>query len=608
MRLPGHLFFASVLLLSAQATALADCGGTEPLFSASFESTQAFTLSGSVVGLYQGTVEVRAGSMLLGSAPLGYAGNYVLNLPPIAAEAMLNIRVRGVGDQDFLELAAHVGSAGQLDALARASEGLVGDYEHAALVITLQSSVEYSLVTAQAGVGAGPDCALAEIQAALAPQDVTERLAWLKIAMQTGGFGAVNHAPDKRGTTGTTLDLLLDPVAYEEEIERLETEFPGLLGQYEGLVQEPFCDYFQGEQRIVLRDRDLDLSGIYATHLEFETPNAGQFNSVSFSGTFSFTCSNDMARLDFSGATPAEYWSWVNVNGTPTYTRVWRYEDFAEYRPLDVGMQQVALVQTTQGRMHYPDLPDQPDLIFGGTSHRSALIRQPMASAFDPANAPGEYSLPLHAYGHPQTFFRTQLNADGTGSVLDLDETLAWTTEADGSLAVVLADRVVSLLPFRNDGPVRDVFVTVEFPDGSRQVDAQLAYQRDPGAAVAAVDLPAVLRQYGERHNPDLPPFEFDLKADTTAISSQGRVYGWLLDEGRLVLRGCASPSMPLYAEPAPGACTNYERRVFDVFQRDGAFWYVYEERDTWQDSGSGPQLTITQRLNRPYGRLPASP
>lgn len=605
MRHPGHLLFVSTLLLSLSTTASADCGDAQPLFSAGFESTQEFTLSGSVVGLYQGTVELRADSSLIMSAPLGYRGVYELTIPSVAPEAMLNIRVRGSGDQAFLELATHVGSAGHLEGLARAEGGHVGEWTHGALVVTPESTAKYSLLAAATGGAVGPDCRLAEQQAALDPEEVTRRLAWLKIAMLQGGFGDPAAARAKAGAATTTLELLMDEAAFDEEIVRVETEHPGLLGQYETLVQESFCDHFQGEQRIVLRDRDLDLSAVYAGLISFETPDSGRYVGTSIDETFTFTCVDEVARLEFSGTTPQEYWAYIDG----VQVRVWRYEDFAQFSVLDVGLEQVALVQTTQGRMHYPDLPERPDLTFGGTSYRSALLREPVASAFDPANAPGEYSLPLHAYGNPETTFRVQLDADGNGHLVDNAEPLNWNLEADGSLRVELADRDVYLLPFRDDGPVRDVFVTVNFDDGRRQVDAQLAYQRDPGAAITEDDLPMVLRQYGERNDPEYPSFEFDLRADTTAIDTYGRAFGWVLDDDRLVLRGCFSTGQPLYTEPGWGECSYYERRVFDVFQRDGDFWYVFESRDTYQDfNGNGLELTITQRLNRPYGRLPATP
>lgn len=604
MRSVRSLLFASALLLSLQATASADCGGAQPLFSAGFESTQELTLSGSVVGLHQGIMEVRAGSTLISSTALGYGGVYEVALPPLAPEAMLSLRVRGTDEWQFLELASHVGSAGHLDRLARAEGGLAGEWAHAALVVTPESTVNYALVSAVAGEQAGPDCRLAEHQAALDPAGVTTRLAWLKIAMQHGGFGVAAATRAKTGG-GTTLDLLLDDTALQQELERVEDEHPGLLGEYETLIQTPFCDYFQDERRIVLRDRELDLSVIYAAHIAFDTATTGLFVDTSFNDTFSFDCVGEVARLEFSGVTPVESWGFVDG----VQTRVWRYEDFVEYRALDVGLEQVALVQTTQGRMHYPDLPDRPDLIIGGTSYRSALIRQAAGAAFDPASEPGEYSLPLHGFGQDANVFRTWLNADGSGSLLDSGQSLAWSVAADGSLTVELDDRTVHLLPFRNDGPVRDVFVTVDFPDGRRQVDAQLAYRRDPAAAITQSELPMLLRQHGERNDPDYPTFEFDLKADTTATSSQGRVFGWVLEGGRLTLRGCASPQMPLYEEPGWGQCSNYERRVFDVYQRDGNFWYLREERDTWYDFyGDGLELSITQRLNRPYGRLPPSP
>lgn len=606
MRHPGHLLFVSTLLLSLSTTASADCGDAQPLFSAGFESTQEFTLSGSVVGLYQGTVELRADSSLIMSAPLGYRGVYELTIPSVAPEAMLNIRVRGSGDQAFLELATHVGSAGHLEGLARAEGGHVGEWTHGALVVTPESTAKYSLLAAATGGAVGPDCRLAEQQAALDPVEVTRRLAWLKIAMLQGGFGDPAAAQAKTGAATTTLELLMDEAAFDEEIVRVETEHPGLLSQYETLVQESICDHTQDDQRIVLRDRELELGAIKVELISFETANAGRFVATpGFDDTFSFNCADGVMRLEFSGANPQQLWGIIDG----VQTRVWHYKDFMELSVLDAGMEQVGLVRTEQSRDHYPDLPDRPDTIYSGTSYRSALLREPVASAFDPANAPGEYSLPLHAFSHPETAFRVQLYADGSGSLIDHAEPLNWNLETDGSLRVELADRDVHLLPFRDDGPVRDVFVTVNFDDGRRQVDAQLAYQRDPAAVVTAADLPMVLRQYGERNDPEYPSFEFDLRADTTAIDTYGRAFGWVLDDDRLVLRGCFSTGQPLYTEPGWGECSYYERRVFDVFQRDGDFWYVFESRDTYQDfNGNGLELTITQRLNRPYGRLPATP
>lgn len=553
-------------------------------------------------------MEVRAGSTLISSTALGYGGVYEVALPPLAPEAMLSLRVRGTDEWQFLELASHVGSAGHLDRLARAEGGLAGEWAHAALVVTPESTVNYALVSAVAGEQAGPDCRLAEHQAALDPAGVTTRLAWLKIAMQHGGFGVAAATRAKTGG-GTTLDLLLDDTALQQELERVEDEHPGLLGEYESLIQTPFCDYFHGEQRVVLRDRGLHLSLIHAIRINFEDPDAGQYTNTHGVADFTFTCADGVARFELSGGVPLQSWMQVLIDGVPTPTPVHIHEDWIEFRLLDTGIEQMALVETTQSRVTFPELPGHPDQIRVGTSHRSALIRQAAGAAFDPASEPGEYSLPLHGFGQDANVFRTWLNADGSGSLLDSGQSLAWSVAADGSLTVELADREVHLLPFRNDGPVRDVFVTVDFPDGRRQVDAQLAYRRDSAAAITPAELPMLLRQHGERNDPDYPPFEFDLKADTTATSSQGRMFGWELEDGRLTLRGCASPQMPLYEEPGWGECFNYERRVFDVYQRDGNFWYLREERDTWYDFyGDGLELSITQRLNRPYGRLPPSP
>src|SRR5690606_39608522 len=93
---------------------------------------------------------------------------------------------------------------------ALADGGHVRRWKHGALVITPESTVRHSMVAVAAGGVVGPDCRLAEQQAALDPVEMTRRLAWLKIAMLQGGFGDPAAAQAKTGAATTTLELLMD--------------------------------------------------------------------------------------------------------------------------------------------------------------------------------------------------------------------------------------------------------------------------------------------------------------------------------------------------------------------------------------------------------------
>lgn len=593
------------------------CGEARPLFRSGMESVAGFTLRGDAVGLGSGVVEIRLGGgegtpLATGELALGI---WTVDVPALPADGVLRVYVTGSGDASHVELASHVASVASLAAIAE-TYGTVDTSQVPELAISPRSTAMFSLVAEANGgrTAVAAACSLAGLQSSVDAAALAEREALLKILIEDGIAGAA-----AKGSTDTTLDLLLDPMRVQEEIGRLETEEPARFAEVQALLQEPFCDYFQGAVRTVLRNRDLVLGYFLTRGLEFDTATSGRYLDGSEEDSFDFACTGDVARIEPAGEATRQFFQTRNIDGVPTQVRTLFSTDFVEMRPLDVATDLVSVVTTEQTRYSYPDHPQFPDEVYLFSLALEALIREPGGTPFDPAAEPGEYALLVSSASTGRTVARVELQPGGSGTVLDGGETLSWSVDGEGALVLDFADRTVTMLPYRDDGPVRDTSVLVAFDDGRRLLELEMAPRRDPAAAFTAANAPGTLLQYGDRNPPELGEFSFVVAGDGIQASGNvlnpqtGRNYGWVLEGGAIVFRSCnifpASTAQPLFADPVPGQCETYETRRLDPFDRSGEDIYVLESRDTWYaDPTSGAESDIRQRVVRVYSHAPPQP
>ncbi len=140
-----HALFALLGLLIAAPGQAARCG-PDTIVQSGFETVSGARIAGVVSGVDSADIQLRSATGVLVSGVVT-DGLYQLDLPPAAPEAMLDLRVRGRAGsgQDFIELAAHVGTVQQLIDEAD-PDGVARVNKVPTLAVSPESTARYALL------------------------------------------------------------------------------------------------------------------------------------------------------------------------------------------------------------------------------------------------------------------------------------------------------------------------------------------------------------------------------------------------------------------------------------------------------------------------------
>lgn len=545
-------------------------------------------------------------------------GLYQLDLPPAAPETMLELRVRGRAGsgQDFIELAAYVGTVQQMIDEAD-PDGVARVNQVPTLAVSPESTARYALLAQSMPLA--HECALGAAVAQIDPDAMFERAAVIKIMIANGGIPALLHA---RGTSQTTLGTISDGALYGAAVTAIEGDDPGRIGNLQTTLAEPFCNRFQdGSRTLVTIVKRLTGEWLNVQGGEmFENQTGGQGVHYGDGGKDDFTleCAGDTAEMSFAGdrETPG---SWPRiVDGVTVYlpglfrivsARLIRVDG-------DAGYTTVMRERTSAFRF---DDPLYGEVSIHTPSEPFAIIRERMADAFDEENLAGEYLLPTSNESAAMTTDRVQLDPGGEGMDLDEGQPITWNVDAEGNLRVQFEGRSAYLIPVKDEAPgVKDVFVIVEPEAGVPTVDLQPTYkmaQSPVWNAGNGVEGQWCANEGREMLSTYYLIFELLDGGAVNMIEAHhsgeyaGQVisrpgYWWQQTGQDVVLRRCRTNTgsgatyVPIFDEPAPGECNvNYVRRSWRLYQPDGHRHYVHYEHAQWSgDPTSGPPISTFSR------------
>jgi hypothetical protein len=588
---------------------------------AGFETISGVRLAGLVGGLESGQVEVRVLGQVLVQGQVG-AGTYQLDLPALAPEVMLEVRVRGEGDQSFIELASFVGTAGQLRDAANA-DGITRVGRVATLAVSPESTARYSLILAALSGERPPshECELARLSAELDSEELIRRAAVIQILSSASFSGAAGRA--KTGSP-TTLDILLDPDLLEETVENIETHQPGLLAATMNTLSTPFCDFFADEALLVQKERLERVWMNVFSGQSYETlgPTNGRHTNFAGSDGYTFDCSGDGFEATLAGDRVEVFFPVRIVNGQPIQVRAERVVTRSVLTRVQSFADLVVVADYREGMIHFPENPSLPSEASDSES-RQVLILERTGSAFTAGNTPGEYLLPTGILFGDQSANRVRLDDEGEGEDLDAATPLSWEVTDGGELLIDFEGRAARVIPLRDESPdVRDVLVVVEFDSGARSISQRLALRKTdvsgfwetqaavPGkylqVAGRALDSTFHWLLQGDRNAPGISTFDGEEFVNF--------IYAWSLEgPGEVVLRLCNfNPAQPILdREPVLGECTSsYRRRSWKLYSVHDDNYYVHEVQQFWfgVDPATGAPPTPSglnfQRANF-YQRLP---
>lgn len=618
---------AAVLPLCGLSVHAADRCGPDTISTGGFESVAGVRMGGAVGGLQAGTVEVRGGEQVFFSGTVD-AGAFLVELPPMAPEQMLELRVRGVDAQDFIELAAYVGTVQQVldqadgDGIARVA-GLP------TLRVNAESTARYALAQATFGAQApviAHECQLAAVDAGLDPVAVSERAAVIKILIEDGGIAPAAVAA--KGTTTTTLGVVQDPSTYQATVTNIEAIDPGRIAAMQTLLNESFCAYFDNDAILLHPPRASgEVMNQSNEHL-FRRIDATNGSNIQRYGADAYTwaCEGDVANVDFVGNRVSVSFPYMEVNGE--YRQV-----HMEYRELDATLTWVdsgtEFVTVSMHASYEYSYPYEPTL---ETEYQSGegllvLMRQSSGTLFQEATVPGEYLMPTSGLYGDEAANRVRLDAGGVGEDLDANAPVTWLVTPEGALMVDFVDRTAFLAPVRDEAAnVHDVLSAVELDSGEATVGQYMMLRRTFPAGWA--DDGAVAGEYRQHdYQSSEPGYKFDFLANHDAPSfnyfaSTGELrpslyFYWSRPAAdTMVLRVCEHFDGTNYSriavvdrEPDVGECNSwYRRRTWTLYTSEGSLLYVRELNEDWYadpTGGQGPDFRFDRSMMYGYTAPP---
>lgn len=608
----------SLQLLAALGIAMTGSGAAQAarcnpdtVSTGGFESVSGVRITGEMVPLRAGTIEVRHGANVLVSATLD-VDNFFFDLPPVAPEALIELRARGNAEagEDFIELASYVGTAQQLIDEA-GSNGYAGVGNTPTLALTPESTARYAMIRSDLN-GAAPvhECELAAKSAALDEAEVRERTAVIKLMIENGGTSSTTRS--KGGAGSTTLDTVADDALLQSEIAAIETAQPGALAALVAVLSESFCDYFQPEAKLVLSHAE-DRLNSFSDNL-FESFNGTQGrHSDRFGGDmYTYSCSGDVFDADLAGTRISVGFPVRIVDGQARQVREETATDRIRLTRLDSAVGEVTVGVYQEVRRHFPFEPSLPDEVSTTSGGRLDLIRQRSGTAFSAVDLEGsEYLMPtrlelLNSNALDFEYERLSFASGGAGQGLDVGQSFTWQVNGSGELLLDFASRDLRLIPLRDEPGAQSVLVVLDRSDGSRAVNTGWSIQRDPAVAWPAVAaMPASYVQHAGRVYTDefTGPFRWDFALDrsapaistTTAGDSVGSILYWSQpDAENIVLRLCSGgdgtggvvEKAIINRDPLSGECgTRYRQRNWTILRRSAAvggeyIWVLEHNRD----------------------------
>ena len=631
-RLHTCVLYALFAVTAAEQASAARCGA-DSIASGGFETRSGVRIVGVVGGLEAGMVEVRHGAAVLASSDL-VEGAFAIDLPDAAPELMVELRVRGRADrqQEFVELAGHLGTIAQLgdesDPDGRTRVGRVPT-----LAVSPESTARWSLVREQLDEPrqVAHECQLALLAAVVDQAEVLRRAAVIQILIADGGPVAAKARLDAKGST--TLDIISDPLQLEAAVDTIEQDSPGRLSALVGVLAEPFCGYFEVDAGLVFQPRMFGsaMNSISGDLLRPAEPGTGRHINPGGADPYLVSCDGDVAAFELAGERYFEGFEDRTVDGQTQAV-------LARYYTQRIRLSRVASDETGIVVANYlefvtvfPFNPTLPDEYLVG-EYPMLLVRKALSAPLDVDLVPGEYlagTTGLAVVGGQAN--RLQLLAGGSGTDLDSGLPLQWAIDASGRLALDFLDatatvlRTALIIPLRDESPhTLDTLTLVDVSGGQELADVRLLLKKQASAHwLDDVSVPGFYLQAAGRVSANSNRFFWELRADRSApawsLSDDSEAlnftYYWSRpDEGEIVLRRCIAggvEQMILDREPELGECTgSYRRRSWTLYSVSDSCYYLHEVQHIWLGidpaSGAAPNGVPIDRAyfySRPVDR-----
>ena len=613
---------ATLPLCALSAHAAGRCG-PDTISAGGFESVAGVRLAGVVGGLQTGSMQVRDGELVFFEGTIE-GGTFFVELPSMAPERMLELRVRGSGEQAFIELASYLGTVQQVVDLAD-GDGIARVAGLPTLRVNSESTARYALTQAAFGAQTpvvANECQLATLEAGLEAAAVLERSAVIKILIENGGTAPTATLAAK-GSVPTTLGVVQDEITYQSTVNDIEAADPGRIAAMEALLTEPFCGYFDNEAILLLQPRASgEIMNQSSEHLFRRMDLTSGVHYQSYGpDAYTWACTGDVATVDFAGVRVSVDFPHREVNGVSQQVR-------AEYRQLDAtltwvdsGTEFVTVAIHGSYEYTFPFNAELPTEYSSGES-LLVLVRQPTGTLFDAATVPGEYLMPTSGIYGDEAANRVRLDVGGTGEDLDAGLPVSWQVTPEGGLTVVFADRTALLAPVRDEAAnVHDVLSVVEFNSGESTVGQFMMLRRTfPTGWTDDSTVPGEFRQHDYRSSD--PHYKLVLAADHSAPSFSEYDSGFLQPSAyyywsrpaadTVVLRVCEHFENDSYSyialvdrEPTAGECNSwYRRRSWTLYTTEGSVLYVHELNEDWYadpTSGQAPDFRFDRSMMYGY-------
>ncbi|MCK7593453.1 hypothetical protein [Pseudomarimonas salicorniae] len=580
------------------------------VYSTGFEVQGALTLRGYVAGLQQARVEVRQGAAVLNQATANQ-GAFTLQLPAGAAEAVIELRLRGLVEngQEFIELASVLGPRRFLAESAEA-DGTVSAGAVPALAVSPKSTARFSMLNSEVPLPA-TECQLEAEGAALDQEELLRRAAVIKLLIENGGVYASSGQSSKG--SASTLDVLLSPTLLSEQVNAIEQARPGQLAATASLLGEDFCAYFQPEAVFISADADRQYNIFTGEVFRISDPVNGEHVNTFGRDRFTYECRDDQLIAQLEGERiSVSYPVRQFPSGARQVQQEFRTRQIRVIR-IDASFDEVRVLRSSQieGSFPFENLPNEQNV----EDETLSLIRQPTAAPFSEQLLRGtEWVLPSRQETTPASQLgveRLRFEVTGnTATQVDTGASMSWEVTPRGELVISSATRIARVIPLRSVPGATRVMTLVDFADGRRAASSEFAVRvEQTNDWEMEANVPATYLQNAGRVLGD--SFFWRLSADRSAPAFS-RVAGadafvfrlhWTRDGSTsVVLRRCRGPDasnamvekVVTDREPVIGECTQfYRRREWTLLnsQADpdgvGRWLWVIEDNRDW--SGVDP-------------------
>ena len=603
-------------------------------------------IDGHLAGLTSATVELRTGNTVL-AATEASNGTFNLEVPVLDSATMLELRARGLPDQgeDFIELASYLGSAGHLRDRSQ-FDGRVRVAELPAVALSAKNTATYALLQlAHPGDPVANECELAARIAALDQGDVLNAAAVIKIVIADGGFAANGIAGDSTqgAAPATTLELLLDPSAFNSEAAAIESETPGRIAALEAVLGESFCAMFDPEAILAYGLDGSQLNSLGGEIYQRVDASSGTHVNAYGADDYQWTCVGDTVDVVFEGQRVTLNYPTRIIDGIPQQVTAEVRTFSSRLTRIDSEAGFVTLAQFSVNQQSFPFHPMLPTEHYGEESPW-ALVRQASGTPYNEATVNGSYLMPASGLSGDRSASAVWLDPGNTG--LDIDGgnvPMTWDVSPSGDLLLSFANRNVRIIPLRDEAPsVSQVIALVDFNNGTRAIAHRLAFKLtdvswwdNTTSSVHGAYQQHAGRVAGEstfrfelQPNSVAPTFETYFAGEFQGQEFQGATYYWShylgLYPRRIDLRRCvgtdgngnAVERIIVDRNPMTGECTQFYRlRRWMLYTSNGNDLFFREDNWDWYSDptlGDPPwyqhSRPIMYRFSAPLPMPPLAP